>query len=118
LKQVGYYTACMVVHLEWICTKISNWVFLAYGCCCFSTFHQPLMKERYPGTNVFVFFWRGGGRQKFFVIWLAVPTRDIVFRFIIEYSSWRDFGPSVIIGRFSYEDFWKMIFWLLLKTWD
>jgi hypothetical protein len=40
-----------------------------------------------------------------------------VFRFIIEYSSLRDFGPSVIviICLFLYEDFWKMIFWLVLK---
>jgi hypothetical protein len=32
--------------------------------------------------------------------------KDIVFRFIIEYSSLRDFGPYVIIiGLFLYEDF-------------
>ncbi len=33
--------------------------------------------------------------------------KDIVFRFIIDYSSLRDFGPYVIIiiGLFSYEDF-------------
>jgi len=32
--------------------------------------------------------------------------KDIVFRFIIEYSSLRDFGPQVIIiGLFLYEDF-------------
>jgi hypothetical protein len=37
-----------------------------------------------------------------------------VFRFIIECSSLRDFGPWVI-GLFLYEDFWKMIFWLVLK---
>jgi hypothetical protein len=31
--------------------------------------------------------------------------KDIVFRFIIEYSSLRDFGPQVIIiGLFLYED--------------
>jgi hypothetical protein len=37
---------------------------------------------------------------------LALPTkaRIIVFRFLIEYSSFRDFGPYVI-GLFSYEDF-------------
>jgi hypothetical protein len=29
--------------------------------------------------------------------------KDIVFRFIIEYSSLRDFGPQVIIGLFLYE---------------
>jgi hypothetical protein len=40
--------------------------------------------------------------------------KDIVFRFIIEYSSLRDFDPKVI-GLFLYEDFWKMIFWLVLK---
>jgi hypothetical protein len=39
---------------------------------------------------------------------LALPTKakDIVLRFIIEYSSLRDFGPKVIIiGLFLYEDF-------------
>jgi hypothetical protein len=38
-----------------------------------------------------------------------------VFRFILEYSSWRDFGLYLIIGLFLYEDFWKRIFWLVLK---
>ncbi len=38
----------------------------------------------------------------------------IVFRFIIEYSSSRHFGP-LGIGLFLYEDFQKMIFWLVLK---
>jgi hypothetical protein len=41
---------------------------------------------------------------------LALPTKakDIVFRFIIEYSSLRDFGPLVIImGLFLQEDFLK-----------
>jgi hypothetical protein len=37
-----------------------------------------------------------------------------VFRFIIEYSSLMDFGPQVV-GLFLYEDFQKMIFWLVLK---
>jgi hypothetical protein len=51
---------------------------------------------------------------------LAYRGKYIVFRFIIEYSSLRDFGPYVIIiiiiGLFLfYEDFWKMIFWLALK---
>ncbi len=47
---------------------------------------------------------------------LAYQGKDIVFRLIIEYSSLRDFGPLVIIiGLFLYEDFWKMIFWLVLK---
>ncbi len=41
---------------------------------------------------------------------------DIVFRFITEYSSLMGFGPKVIvIGLFLYEDFGKMIFWLVLK---
>ncbi len=39
---------------------------------------------------------------------------DIVFRFIIENSSLTNFGPPVI-GLFLCEDFWKMIFWLVLK---
>ncbi len=37
-----------------------------------------------------------------------------MFRFIIEYSSLMDFGPQVV-GLFLYEDFQKMIFWLVLK---
>jgi hypothetical protein len=37
-------------------------------------------------------------------IGLAYQDKDIVFRFIIEYSSLRDFGPSAI-GLFLYEDF-------------
>ncbi len=49
-------------------------------------------------------------------IGIACQGKDIVFRFIIEYSSLRDFGRKVIIiALFWYEDFWKMIFWLVLK---
>jgi hypothetical protein len=32
-----------------------------------------------------------------FVVGLALVGKEIVFRFIIEYSSFRDFGPWVII---------------------
>ncbi len=39
---------------------------------------------------------------------LAYHGKDIVFRFIIEYS-------SMVIGLFLYEEFWRMIFWLVLK---
>jgi len=50
---------------------------------------------------------------------LALVGKDIVFRFIIEYSSLRDFYRPLgnkIIGLFLlYEDFGKMIFWLVLK---
>jgi hypothetical protein len=46
---------------------------------------------------------------------LAMAGKDIVFRFIIEYSSLRYFGPCIIVGLFLYDDFWKMIFWLVLK---
>ncbi len=36
----------------------------------------------------------------------AFPGKDIVvFRFIIEYNSLRDFGPQVIIGLVLHEDF-------------
>jgi hypothetical protein len=35
---------------------------------------------------------------------LALARKDIVFRFIIEYSSLRDFGP-LVVGLFLYEDF-------------
>jgi len=49
------------------------------------------------------------------VVGLAYQGKDIVFRFIIEYSSLRDFGPWVIIiCLFLYEKFSKMIFWLVL----
>jgi hypothetical protein len=50
-----------------------------------------------------------------FFVGLAYQGKDIVFRFIIEYSSFRDFGHLGSIGLFVYEDFWKMIFWLVLK---
>jgi hypothetical protein len=36
---------------------------------------------------------------------LAYQGKDIMFRFIIEYSSLMDFGPKVIIGLFLHEDF-------------
>jgi hypothetical protein len=45
---------------------------------------------------------------------LAFVGKDIVFRFIIEYSNLRIFSPYVV-GLFLYEHFWKMIFGLVLK---
>ncbi len=48
-------------------------------------------------------------------IGLAYQGKDIVFRFIIEYNSLREFGPQVI-GLDLYEEFWKMMFWLVLKV--
>jgi hypothetical protein len=36
---------------------------------------------------------------------LTYQGKNIVFRFIIEYSSLMDFEPKVIIGLFVYEDF-------------
>jgi len=44
----------------------------------------------------------------------ALVGKDIVFRFIIKYGNVREFDPC-IIGLFLYEDFWKMIFQLVLK---
>jgi hypothetical protein len=44
------------------------------------------------------------------LVLLALPTQGkdiVVFRFIIEYSSFRDFGPWVIIDLFLYEDLKK-----------
>jgi hypothetical protein len=35
---------------------------------------------------------------------IAYQGKDIVFRFIIEYSSFRDFG-TYVVGLFLYEDF-------------
>jgi hypothetical protein len=52
---------------------------------------------------------------QFFFVGLAYQGRDIVFISIIEYSSLRDFDPQVIIDPFLYEDFWKMIFCLVVK---
>ncbi len=47
---------------------------------------------------------------------LTLPTKApiILFRFIIECTSLRDFGPWVV-GLFLYDDFGKMILWLVLK---
>jgi hypothetical protein len=42
-------------------------------------------------------------------------SSDFVFRLIVKYNSLMDFGPYVMIGLFLYEDFWKMISWLVLK---
>ncbi len=44
-----------------------------------------------------------GGYQLAFV-GLAYQGKDVVFRFLIEYSSLMDFGPY-LIGLFLYEDF-------------
>ncbi len=44
----------------------------------------------------------------FFSLGLApYQGKDIVFRFILEYSTLMDLGPYVIVGLFLYEDFWK-----------
>jgi hypothetical protein len=51
----------------------------------------------------------------FMFIGLAYKCKDFVSRFIIEYSSLRDFGPYVIIGLFLYEDFLNIIFQFVLK---
>jgi hypothetical protein len=39
------------------------------------------------------------------IIGLHYQGKDIVFRFIIDYSSFKDFGPFAIIGLFLYKDF-------------
>jgi hypothetical protein len=43
--------------------------------------------------------------------------KDIVFRFIIEYSSLTDFGPWVvsIVGLFLYEDFLKISYRVMIS---
>jgi hypothetical protein len=38
-------------------------------------------------------------------IGLAYQGKDIVFRFIMEYTSLMDFGPYAVIGLFLYEGF-------------
>ncbi len=40
--------------------------------------------------------------------------KDVVFTFIIKYNSLMNFDPKVT-SLFLYEDFCKMIFWLVLK---
>jgi hypothetical protein len=51
-----------------------------------------------------------------YFVGLAYQGKVFVFGFIIEYSNLRDFGPKlIIIVLFLYEDFWKAIFWLVLK---
>jgi hypothetical protein len=45
-------------------------------------------------------------RHKIHLLALPTKARNIwSLRFIIEYSSLRDFGPWVVVGLFSYEDF-------------
>jgi hypothetical protein len=48
-----------------------------------------------------------GSEGEQFFIGLAYQEKDIVFRFIIEYSSLMDFWPlgKIIICLFLYEDF-------------
>jgi hypothetical protein len=62
------------------------------------------MKERPPMRGAL-----GGGGSLLSAFLLALPpkAKDIVFRFIIEYSSLRDFYRPLgnIISLFSYEDF-------------
>jgi hypothetical protein len=45
---------------------------------------------------------------------IAYQGEDIVFKFIIKYNSLTNFGTHVV-GLFLCKDFWKMIFWLVLK---
>ncbi len=52
-----------------------------------------------------------------FVVGLGYQGKDILLRFIIEYSSLRDFGPWVI-GLFLSEDVWKINILACVETWD
>jgi len=52
--------------------------------------------------------------QQFFV-GLPYQGKDIVFRFIIEYSKLKGFWPLGNSSIFIYMIFGKMIFWLVLK---
>ncbi len=49
-----------------------------------------------------------------FFFGITYKCKDIVFGFIIEYSNLTNFDPHVV-SLFLYEDFWKMIFWVVLK---
>jgi hypothetical protein len=69
----------------------------------FSTFSKI---ELYLGLKIFLFF---SGQWDCWIWWsefvgLALVGKDIVFRFIIEYSSVMDFGLYVV-GQFLYKDF-------------
>jgi len=62
-------------------------------------------------------------KGRFCICWPCKPTeqgKDIVFRFIIEYSSLRDFGPYVIIiGLFIFIwGFLKDDILACVETWD
>jgi len=46
--------------------------------------------------------------------WPCLPRQGYCVKFVIEYSSLRDFGLHVV-GLFLFEDFWKMIFWLVFE---
>jgi hypothetical protein len=56
-----------------------------------------------------------GENLGFEFVGLAYPLKDVGFRFIIEYSSLKDFWPLWNRSIFLYEDFLNMIFWLVLK---
>jgi len=53
-------------------------------------------------------------------ICLAYQGKDIVIRFVVEYSSLRDFGPQVIIiiGLFFIWGFLKDDILACVETWD
>jgi len=118
-------------------SKWSRWR-IAWGSWCLGTKIVVLPSQSLwvcePGLIIFVgknegWWWRSCVRCAIYWEWwydsacddvcvfvgLAYQGKDIVFRFIMEYSSLMDFGPQVIIGRFLYEEFWKMIFWVVLK---
>jgi len=90
---------CFIVHTHHQSCMVHWWVLVQSG------------QQRATSTSL-------GKKKKTCLNFLALPTKgkDIVFRFIIEYSSLRNFGPKVIIiCLFLYEDFWKMIFLFVLK---
>ncbi len=66
-----------------LCTQICNWFGNKKSICHLNLFQH----ESYSIFSV-----------------LAYQGKDIVSRFIMEYTSLRDFGPCVIIGLFLYED--------------
>ncbi len=59
---------------------------------------QTFLVATTPPTNFFIFLIAFAGDQNlcvipYFIISLACQGKDIVFRFIIEYNSLKDFGP-------------------------
>ncbi len=85
----------------WVCTGFLNGICVVYfegggvTLCIFQVFWEGIVLL--PNSK--------GDKCQYLPLFigLAHQGKDIVFRFIVEYSSLRDFGPQVI-GQFLYEE--------------